>query len=332
MIRMGLVPRVFVYEYLSGGGRGRDAQYGDDPELLVQGCAMRNALVRDLAAIDRIMTTYATTASDPFDPGSARTVASRPEQDERAASFLRRHAQRHDRVWVIAPETDGILANLRQSVGDPNWIGCSADAIRIASSKRATAECLRRGGVPTTCGCDGADMRERRGRRWVVKPDDGAGAYDTRVHRTLREAQADRASREARDSLATLERWEEGEPLSLSVLCSAGAVEVLSINRQCIEVDGAGRVQYRGVVVNSPVSDVDRTKLKRLAHDVTRALPGLVGYVGIDVVLRADGHPVVIEVNPRLTSAYVGLSASLGRNIARDVLERLGIIEPPVDA
>ena len=57
-----------------------------------------------------------------------------------------------------------------------------------------------------------------------------------------------------------------------------------------------------------------------------RALPGLGGFVGIDVVWNEVRGPVVIEVNPRVTSAYVGLSERLGRNLARDVL-RLKLME-----
>jgi tyramine---L-glutamate ligase len=30
--------------------------------------------------------------------------------------------------------------------------------------------------------------------------------------------------------------------------------------------------------------------------------------------------PVVIEVNPRVTCAYIGLSAALGRNLAAELL------------
>ncbi|HEY6895520.1 MAG TPA: hypothetical protein VI258_15200, partial [Rhodanobacteraceae bacterium] len=40
---------------------------------------------------------------------------------------------------------------------------------------------------------------------------------------------------------------------------------------------------------------------------------------------RPDGVPVVIEVNPRVTCAYVGLSAALRRNLARDVLSVHGV-------
>jgi predicted ATP-grasp superfamily ATP-dependent carboligase len=61
--------------------------------------------------------------------------------------------------------------------------------------------------------------------------------------------------------------------------------------------------------------------LRATAAQVARAIPGLRGYVGVDLVWHAVLGPVVIEVNPRLTSAYVGLSAALQRNLAAAVLD-----------
>ena len=50
-------------------------------------------------------------------------------------------------------------------------------------------------------------------------------------------------------------------------------------------------------------------------------MPGLRGFVGIDLVWHEERGPVVIEVNPRVTCAYVGLSAALGRNLAAELLD-----------
>ena len=68
--------------------------------------------------------------------------------------------------------------------------------------------------------------------------------------------------------------------------------------------------------------DARAAPLRRIALDVVRALPGLRGFVGIDLVWHATRGPVVIEVNPRVTCAYVGLSAKLVRNLAADILAR----------
>src|SRR6476646_5673200 len=57
MMRMSSL-RVFVYEYLSGGGAGDDLT-ADDRALLEQGRAMRDAIVRDLARVDGVLVTRA---------------------------------------------------------------------------------------------------------------------------------------------------------------------------------------------------------------------------------------------------------------------------------
>jgi predicted ATP-grasp superfamily ATP-dependent carboligase len=44
-------------------------------------------------------------------------------------------------------------------------------------------------------------------------------------------------------------------------------------------------------------------------------LPGLRGYVGVDVVLTRS-EAVVIEVNPRLTTSYLGVRSAIEENVA----------------
>jgi len=109
--------------------------------------------------------------------------------------------------------------------------------------------------------------------RWVVKPDDGAGAVATRVHTSFDSALADLASRR-KGSLATLEPWVEGEPMSLSLLCHAGRTELISINRQCIRVNGDGILSYQGVQINAIAMDDPRAAVLRdTAQRVARAIP-----------------------------------------------------------
>jgi predicted ATP-grasp superfamily ATP-dependent carboligase len=64
----------------------------------------------------------------------------------------------------------------------------------------------------------------------------------------------------------------------------------------------------------------------QLAREVARALPGLWGYVGIDVIDAVDG-PIVVEINPRLTTSYAGLRRALGINAAELVLDLPGSLE-----
>jgi tyramine---L-glutamate ligase len=150
-------------------------------------------------------------------------------------------------------------------------------------------------------------------RRWVTKPDDGAGAASTQLHADLS------AARDHASPSMVIEPWVEGAAMSLSLLCKPQQVELLCVNRQQIAVDAQGLVSFEGVAIDREAPG--NGGFDRLARDVVSALPGLRGFVGIDVVQHEARGPVVIEVNPRLTCAYVGLSAALGRNLAAELLD-----------
>ena len=66
-----------------------------------------------------------------------------------------------------------------------------------------------------------------------------------------------------------------------------------------------------------------------LAGRVALAIPELWGYAGIDLILGPDG-PVILEINPRLTTSYAGLRSATGENPAALVLDllRTGALPP----
>lgn len=300
---------LLVCEYVSGGG------LADAPDLLAQGLAMRDALLADLAVLP------GTRLACVQGPGVPRVEAARAvlaQPGEPLLELVRREARRHDRVWVVAPESEGCLAALAEAVEPRRWIGCTPPAIRLCASKRATLALLAAQGIATPLQLSGAASR------WLVKPDDGAGAVATRVHATRAAAEADLAERAARGAPATLEPWVDGPALSFSLLVPGGSdqpAELLSVNRQRIAVAADGALAFEGVdILALGPADARHAALRATAAAVARAVPGLHGFVGVDLVWHASRGPVVIEINPRLTSAYPGLSAALGRNLAGEVL------------
>ncbi len=322
--------RIFVYEYLSGGGlmagAGLDTDAGTDAasaELLAMGQSMRNAITADLLALEDCQVTVATCALASPVPQAATAV--RPRDFETAFAFVARHADAHDAVWLVAPETDGLLAQFQRRIDPARWLGCDAASIALASSKRSTLMRLAEVGITTPLAFEQAPEITR----WVVKPDDGAGAMDTRLHRSPEAAVNDAARRSG--AAVVIEPWVEGQPMSLSMICSDAGFTLLSINHQRLNIDADGRLSFCGVEVNalpllaalSP-ADAQAATLHDLARRVARAVPGLRGFVGIDLVWHARRGPVVIEVNPRVTCAYVGLSHALGRNLATEVIAACG--------
>jgi len=307
------VTTVLVVEYLSAGGTVEE-----DPQasalLLPQGLAMRDAVAADLLRGGARVTVATCAAASRV---SAGPTAARSEAGDSLPDFVARLARRHDAVWAIAPETGGCLAAFERAVGRPRWLGCSAEAITLASSKGATLRRLAARGIATPL----AFARDGDPGRWVVKPDDGAGAVATRRHASLPAARADVEAQQQAGAVAWIEPWVEGEALSLSLLCRPHGVELLSVNRQHITIDDSGKLSYEGVEIDVlPAADPRRRTLATLAGRVAAAVPGLRGFVGIDLVWHPRWGPVVIEINPRVTCAYVGLPERLGRCLAAEWL------------
>jgi predicted ATP-grasp superfamily ATP-dependent carboligase len=57
--------------------------------------------------------------------------------------------------------------------------------------------------------------------------------------------------------------------------------------------------------------------LERFADDVLRAIPGKPqGWIGIDFIMEPDGQWCAVEVNPRLTTSYLGYRKWYGHRLA----------------
>ncbi len=108
---------------------------------------MRDALVKDLLELGGVQVTFASSRFETVDPARGHC---RAMPGESITSFVARVAREHDRAWIIAPECDGLLLRLHDCVGSARWLGCSKEAIRIASSKSATAACLEAHGIAVT--------------------------------------------------------------------------------------------------------------------------------------------------------------------------------------
>jgi predicted ATP-grasp superfamily ATP-dependent carboligase len=276
---------------------------------------MEDALLRDLRDLPGVE------VSTMRDPRLARTTAEIevhvPLHQGDAARLFDRCVDGSDATWIVAPETDGILERLSARVLARNRIllGSRPDAIQKCASKRRTAEVLARHRIPVVPAFEPQGHRASFAGPAVLKPADGAGCVNTRVYRDLDRA---RAAWQAagRPANLVLQPFVNGEPASLSLLARAGDAVILSVNRQCVVQCGES-LRFLGCHVNGLASW--QTALAPLARSIAGALPGLWGYVGVDFILTAAG-PIVLEINPRLTTSYAGLRRAVGANPAALVL------------
>lgn len=307
---------ILVYEYITGSG----AALTSSPALVREGDAMLGALINDLTEMPGLCLSALRDRRLPRPEHANAAMAWHTiEPGDGGLERFILELGRVDAVWLIAPETAGILEGLCQTVESTGTflLGSPACAVRIAASKRATAETLEGHAisvVPTVPWNPRVDASPYSF-PVVVKADDGVGCERTRVIRNA--AQWDALDRCPGDFNDVVQPLIEGEPLSLSGLFSRGEAVLLSVNRQHID-QRYDTFVFQGCTVNA----MDRSEMRfsELLDRIAAALPELWGYAGVDLI-RQGNELIVLEINPRLTSAYPGLRPALGINPARLVVE-----------
>ena len=318
--------RVFIYEFVTGGGWwGVDPGHPPAGSLRKEAIAMVRALAHDFSVLPSVQVASLCDArlANVFPAAVDVSLVTSSEQERRA---WYQAASEADCCVIIAPEFDG---HLLSRVGWAEELNCRllsphSAYVAVAADKHLTAQTLIRSGFAAPRG-----IRWQHGEpipawlQWtvVLKPCDGAGSQNVRLVRTARELAAMKliSNSESNPRPMRLEEYCPGLAASVAMLCGPGGNQVLPAGRQLLSSDG----HFRYVGGEMPLTPELCRRATQLAHSVANALPTTTGYVGIDVVLgdKPDGSlDFVIEINPRLTTSYVGLREICRENLAAAML------------
>jgi predicted ATP-grasp superfamily ATP-dependent carboligase len=148
----------------------------------------------------------------------------------------------------------------------------------------------------------------------VVKPNDGAGSIGVQYL----ERAIDASTWLGGSKAICVQTYCPGRPASVSVLCGQHQSVLLPA---CWQHLHPPRFEYLGGSVIEDFAFAERAA--QLARAVVNALPKTRGLIGVDLVLgdQVDGSAdYVIEVNPRLTTSYIGLRCLSDQNLAQGML------------
>jgi predicted ATP-grasp superfamily ATP-dependent carboligase len=299
---------VFIYEYVSSGAGGAAASM---PSLQTEGWAMLSALLDDLAQCPGVR--VSTLLDGQFTP-PARIAVQRVQADTEEAMF-RKLAAAADGTLVIAPEFDDLLATRSHWVEESGGrlLGSSPPAIRVTADKLLLSRLWSAKGVPTPA--------PARTYPLVCKPRFGAGSQATFLvqdEEGLTQARR-RAAAEGWSGELMLQAYTPGRAASVAFLAGEREKHGLPAVEQRLSRDG--RFHYLGGRL--PLSeDLDR-RARRLAGRAVECVEGLRGWFGVDLVLgdATDGSDdMAIEINPRLTTSYLGLRRLARFNLAEALL------------
>ncbi len=308
--------KICIYEFVCGGGfLGQEEP--PPASLKCEGAAMLSALATDFAALPHVEVVVFRDHRFDLELPGCRVVEVTSPATERAA--LAELASETDWTIVIAPEFDGHLADRCRLVGATGGrlLGPSIEFIETSSDKNLMAGTLAAAAIQTPIGrrlAPGEALPKDLSYPGVLKPRDGAGSLNVQLVPNAESALAHGQI----DFNARLETFVPGTPASVAVLCGPQARTALPACEQRLSSDG--RFQYLGGSL--PLDDERSQRAERLALAAVGVVDGAFGYIGVDLILGANAeNDVVIEINPRLTTSFVGLRAACRDNLAMAILD-----------
>jgi len=324
--------RLLIYEWSCSGGlepHDRPATPGAE-SLSAEGRMMFLALLRDaVRAADLVVTGLVDATRSLAVPAAARTrtVPRGAEIDTLVAEAL--HA---DATLIVAPETDGILADrvarVRQAGG--RVVAPDTRFITLAADKQATVDALAAAGVPVPAGRTLAARED-----WpagfvtpaVRKARAAAGCEDLLIQ-SVGDPPPPPASRPSR-----IEALAAGIPVGVSCLCGPEGIRHLPPLRQRFSAGAAPRFIGCEPLADRALEQRAESLAHRAIAAVARAAVGqategrhapAAGWIGVDMILgaRSDGRDDrVLEVNPRLTTSFAGHAEGTVGSLVRTLVD-----------
>jgi predicted ATP-grasp superfamily ATP-dependent carboligase len=311
--------RIFVHEYVCGGGLAGKPL----PESLRrEGWAMLRAVVEDFARCPGVeigCLLDARLSASASELSGARVDLCDPGAEQ---SLFHEFAADADFTLVIAPESKQQLylrCRWVEQLGS-KLLGPSPEAVHLAGDKVQLAVAWGRYGVRTPAWV-WRSLFGTSAQQVVCKPRRGGGSLNSfliqnhnDLSRALQHFRADPCGDEP-----IFQEYLPGLPASLSLILGRGWSLALPAAAQHLSDDG--RFRYLGG--RAPLPDNLNDRAQRLALQAIAPIDGLSGWVGVDLILgdAADGsEDYAIEINPRLTTSYVGLRALAEFNLAETML------------
>ena len=315
---------ILVAEYISSGGFV-DTEI---PSILFpEGFGMLNSVTRDLkycgqnviVPLDFRIDNY---RSFLYVDEIHLVTAERP-----LINSIERLSKKLDAILIIAPEFSGISYNLRklaEELGIP-LLDSSSNATKITSNKVQTEDILKKRGVPIpeTIICEFSEDLEaikekvaEVGYPLIFKPIDGVGCGGLSL--VTQEKQIPEAILEIKQN-STLNRfivqkYIEGTPASINCISNGKFALSITFNAQFVTFNSSigGQSEYEGGF--TPFHHELEEKAKKAVIHFPKYFPGLLGYFGVDLIFT-ENEVVFIEINPRITTSYIGARAAIPENI-----------------
>ena len=212
---------------------------------------------------------------------------------------------KYDYILPILPENHFNLLQYVNFLEKNNLkkIISNSKTINICSDKLKFFKYMDKHHISTIPTYNISDLKIRP-KKYILKDRLGAGCSYVRVS-------SKRDLKKYYSADKVIQPFIEGKHYSLSVFFSENNFRLLTFNKQNIIIRNK-MIKLKSLSINVP--PILYYKNLILLSLIKKSLPGLFGFVGIDIIIK-DNKIYVIEINPRLTTSYTGLYETIGYNM-----------------
>jgi predicted ATP-grasp superfamily ATP-dependent carboligase len=341
--------RIFIFEFVSGGGFNK---VNIPISLFCEGFGMLRSVTQDFKSIGFEIYTLLDYRIHHLSTMLRIDNFIKIKRKDNYLEQFKIFVKECEYAFIIAPESKNILYKLTDIVKNNNKILLSTnlEGIKIGSSKINTFKFFRKNKIATPrtylipLKKDNLDVEFIIGKFHelkkpiVIKPDDGVGAesiYCFEKKSQIKDFFQNFKQRIESGRRYILQEFIEGTDLSISLINTSSSRNfrtkspyILSINSQNIDIKNPNYIsQYFGGI--TPIRNH-----QKISIELTKILENIdfsqfTGYFGIDLIKSKDSRFFFIEINPRLTTSYIGIRNVINQNPARLILDsKLNELKP----
>jgi len=325
---------LFIFEFVSGGGYN---QCDMPSSLFCEGYAMLRVIVEDFKKlgfkVSILLDKRISHLSRYLNSDIIQFV--KPKED-----FLQKYidcVRKSTFCFIIAPEFSKHLYKLTQIVKDhkKNLLSIDLKGVQLGTSKLETYNYFiankvntpKSYNIPFKAGFIDLDFLlqkfDQLGNSIIIKPEDGAGSeliFHFEDKDQIRLFFKNHKETFDMERSYIVQEFIEGDDLSISIINrtnpkKAGIMDqiILSINTQIVQNLGPNKESiYLGGF--TPIENYEelRDRFEKILKNMD--LTSFYGFFGIDFIKKADNSIFFIEINPRLTTSYIGIRNVLDYN------------------
>ena len=217
---------------------------------------------------------------------------------------------KNDNVLVIAPEENLEMHNIVAKLEEKNvdLYNCNSNFIKITTNKKKINSYLTKSKNYLIETFD--DYKSIQDNKEIIaKTFDGFGSEELYIFKNIEHL---KNSKYLLTNRHIYQPYYKGNIIGINIIANDNNHKILSINEQIYLEKSNNTIALQ--TINIGKFNALHKLFDEFVNNILSNFEGFHGFFGIDAIMTNDKKILFLEINPRLTTSYSGLSYSLGFN------------------